>query len=54
MSRSIRQLRTLAVLALVGAGLLAWPAAATAQTVSGSASAGVGSASSGSPLPPLF
>src|SRR5882672_7951301 len=39
MTRTISQLRTLAVLALTGAGLLAWPAAATAQTVSGSASA---------------
>ena len=39
MSRSIRHLRTLAVLALTGAGLLAWPAAAAAQTVSGSANA---------------
>ena len=39
MTRTIRHLRTLAVLALTGAGLLAWPAAATAQTVSGSAAA---------------
>jgi len=39
MTRTISPLRTLAVLALTGAGLLAWPAAATAQTVSGSASA---------------
>jgi len=39
MTRTISPLRTLAVLALTGAGLLVWPAAATAQTVSGSASA---------------
>jgi hypothetical protein len=39
MTRTIRHLRTLAVLALTGAGLLAWPAAAAAQTVSGSATA---------------
>src|SRR3989442_10237356 len=39
MSQKIRYLRTLAAFALVAAGLLAWPAIAAAQTVSGEASA---------------
>ena len=39
MSQTIRYLRTLAAFVLVGTGLLAWPTAATAQSVSGAASA---------------
>jgi len=39
MTETLRYLRTLAALALAGTVLLAWPAVAMAQTVSGSASA---------------
>ena len=39
MSQKIRHLRTLTAFALVGVGLLAWPRAASAQSVQGSASA---------------
>jgi len=39
MSRTIRHLRTLTTFALAAAGLLAWPAAAAAQSVQGAASA---------------
>src|SRR5213594_830295 len=39
MSRTLGHLRTLAAFALAGTGLLAWPATATAQSVSGTASA---------------
>ncbi len=39
MSQTIRHLRSMAASGLVAAGLLAWPAIASAQTVSGAASA---------------